>query len=140
MIIKVIKLVVMDIQFDIEITKQLTVFKGHKDIVMSIKYGLNESGILVVQIQYYLDHGIKVFICGIFDLVNKFNVQRTYKLVYAVKYSPFAINNNDEVIGGNSNVIYSGDEKEDDGIFFFKFASLKKKVNNNEQNLNYDCG
>ncbi|ETO07775.1 WD-40 repeat protein [Reticulomyxa filosa] len=103
----------------IKTTKQLTVFKGHKDIVIMF-------------------NGHKHVVCD-------------------VEYSPFVIKNNDEVISDNSTVICSGsvdntirstknelyvikgDEKEDDGIFSFKFVLLKKKVNNNEQNLNYDC-
>ncbi|ETN99880.1 hypothetical protein RFI_37585, partial [Reticulomyxa filosa] len=69
--------------------------------------------------------------------------------VYAVEYSPFAINNS-----GNSNVICSGsadntirsnkdelyvidgDKKEDNGILCVKFIGLKKKDKTN--NVTYD--
>ncbi|ETO33444.1 ribosome assembly protein 4 (RSA4) [Reticulomyxa filosa] len=92
-------------------TKQLAVFKGHKSWVNCIKYGSNELGNSVVQIQYYLDQMIKALVCGIFDLVNKF------------KYSPYIINSSE--VGGNSNVICSAS-----GDNTIKFCDIRSNKTN----------
>ncbi|ETO08754.1 hypothetical protein RFI_28633 [Reticulomyxa filosa] len=113
--------------WDIETTKQLIVFKGHTDYV-------------------------KMFVCGIFDLINKFKVFNGHThWVYTAEYSPFVMGNND---GCNSNVICSGSfdntirfwdirsnkeelcvikgsDDDNDAILCIKFVSLKKKIENN---------
>ncbi|ETO36887.1 hypothetical protein RFI_00175 [Reticulomyxa filosa] len=100
-------------------------------------------------IQYYLDRLIKVFVCGIFDVVNKLN------RVLSVEYSPFVIKNNivnsnvicsgsdDNTIRfwdirSNKNELYmiEGDKKEDNGIYSLKFIALKKKKDT--KNVKYD--
>ncbi|ETO07320.1 WD-40 repeat protein [Reticulomyxa filosa] len=93
--------------WDVEISKLLHVFDGHEDCVWCVDIsslqsnksdGDNKSNsigvigeILVTQIQYYLNHMIKVFVCGIFDLVNKFNGHTSWMNV--VECLPFVVNN-----------------------------------------------
>ncbi|ETO06607.1 WD-repeat protein, partial [Reticulomyxa filosa] len=106
--------------WDIETTKQLIVFREHEDWVNSVKYGSNE-----LMNKYYLDHLIIAFVCGIFDIINKFKYLMDMKNIE---------------IGGSSNVICSGSDdktihykgyneydKDDEGINCLKFVSLKKK-------------
>ncbi|ETO28421.1 serine/threonine protein kinase [Reticulomyxa filosa] len=62
--------------WDIETAKQLIVFKGHKHWVTSVKYGSNE-----LLKQYYLDQLIKAFVCGIFELNNKFKFSKDIQIM-----------------------------------------------------------
>ncbi|ETO32886.1 hypothetical protein RFI_04229 [Reticulomyxa filosa] len=148
--------------WDIETAEQLVVFKGHGDIVRSVKYGSNELGNIGCAntiLSGSNDKSIRLW-----DIRSNQQIQVFYghiTSVFAVEYSPFIIENR-EAVGGNSNVICSGSydntirfwdiranknelyvingDKEDNGIRSLKFVSLKKKVKNNEQKSNDGCG
>ncbi|ETO21623.1 hypothetical protein RFI_15580 [Reticulomyxa filosa] len=106
--------------WDIETTKQFDVFKEHKYMLMSVKYGSNEL--------------LNTILSGSADKNQ----------VFAIAYSPFVIKNNI----GNSNVICSGSFsnticfwdirsnkerlyvlEESNEIGYLNFLLLKKKVN-----------
>ncbi|ETO05671.1 WD-40 repeat-containing protein [Reticulomyxa filosa] len=109
--------------WDIETTKQLIVFKGHKYDVNSVKYGSNE-------------------------LRHTNNVHVVEYLPFTIKIDDEVIGGNSNVIcsGSSDNTIrfwdirsnkkelymIKGDEN-DNGITCLTFVSLKKKVKNNEQ-------
>ncbi|ETO07451.1 WD-40 repeat protein [Reticulomyxa filosa] len=134
--------------WDIETTKQLIVFKEHGNIVRSVKYGPNDSGII---------GGINTILSGSCDnTVRLWDIRSGHKF-NTVEYSPFVIKNSSEVVGpnvicsgsddntirfwdirSNKNELYviKGDEKEDCGIICLKFMPLKKKENNNEKKSN----
>ncbi|ETO11343.1 G-protein beta WD-40 repeats containing protein [Reticulomyxa filosa] len=136
--------------WDIEITKQFNVFKGHDSYVKIAKYGSNK--LLNTILSGSFDKSVRLWDIRSGKQIQVFNGHTNS--VCAVEYSPFVIKN--EGIGGNSNVICSGSRDntirfwdirsnkqelyvikgndEEDGIFCLKFMSLKKKVNDNEQN------
>ncbi|ETO15560.1 G-protein beta WD-40 repeats containing protein [Reticulomyxa filosa] len=146
--------------WDIETTKQLVIFKGHKEAVSSVKYGLNELGI---------NGGSNTILSGsddcsvcLWDIRSGQQIRvfsEHENIISCVEYSPFVVSNIE--IGDNSNVICSGSwdntihfwdmrstknklhvingNKEDKGIICLKFVSLKKKNNKvaNGANLYY---
>ncbi|ETO07018.1 hypothetical protein RFI_30374 [Reticulomyxa filosa] len=135
--------------WDIETTKQLIVFKGHKYDVNSVKYGSNELVNIILS-------GSDDESVHLWDIRSNKQIQMFKghtNNVHAVEYSPFAIKIGDEVVSGNSNVICSGSldntirfwifdqiRKNYNGITCLTFISLKKKVKNYEQKSKDDCG
>ncbi|ETO31829.1 G-protein beta WD-40 repeats containing protein [Reticulomyxa filosa] len=130
--------------WDIETTKQLIVFKGHRDAVVSVKYGSNELGI---------NGGTNTILSGsqdnnvcLWDIRSKKQTQ-VFKGhrngINIVEYSSFVMDNND--IGDSSNIICSGSSdntirfwdirsnkelhviKENNGIHCLTFLQLKKE-------------
>ncbi|ETO06619.1 WD-40 repeat protein [Reticulomyxa filosa] len=136
--------------WDIETFKQLVVFKGHEDVVNSVKYSSCELGI---------SGGANTILSGSGDTsVRLWDIRSSKQIqvfnghtdwVRAVEYFPF-VNNN--AIGGNvicsgsedntirfwdirSNkelYVIEGDDENDDGICSLQFLSLKKKEKNNK--------
>ncbi|ETO11810.1 WD-40 repeat protein [Reticulomyxa filosa] len=111
--------------WDIETTKQLNIFRGHRDQIMSVKYGSNELGIngganTVLSGSY--DKSVRLW-----DIRSGQQIQEFYGHKYAiftVEYSPF-VGNNIEV-SRNSNVICSGSA--DNTICFWDIRSNKQKL------------
>ncbi|ETO35858.1 G-protein beta WD-40 repeats containing protein [Reticulomyxa filosa] len=147
--------------WDIETTKQLIVFKGHKDSVWSVKYGSNELGIngcANIILSGSDDRSVRLWDIRSGQQIQVFNGHT--HIVWDVEYSPFVVNNTEA--GSSSNVICSGSDDntirfwdirsnknqlyvikgcyEDDGIRCLKFVSLKKKIKDNEQKSKDDCG
>ncbi|ETO31380.1 G-protein beta WD-40 repeats containing protein [Reticulomyxa filosa] len=140
--------------WDIETIKQLIVFKGHENLVQSVKYGSNELGNIILSGSW--DKSVRLWDVRSGQQTQVFNGHTNY--VYAVEYPPFVIKNS----SGNLNVICSGSrdntirfwdirssksqlhiingDNEDNGITCLKFVSLKKKVNYNKQRSKDDCG
>ncbi|ETO12006.1 G-protein beta WD-40 repeats containing protein, partial [Reticulomyxa filosa] len=137
--------------WDIETTKQLNVFKGHKYVIRSVKYGSNE--LLNTILSGSDDKSVCLWDIRSGQQAKVFNGHTNW--VWSVEYSPFVIKNNI----CNSNVICSGswdntirfwdirsNKKElysikgYNGIGCLKFVSLKNKVNDNEQKLKNDYG
>ncbi|ETO03200.1 hypothetical protein RFI_34210, partial [Reticulomyxa filosa] len=143
-----------------ETTKQLSIFNGHKYYVMSVKYG---SGMTCGSRHTILsgshDKSVRLWDIRSGQQTQVFNGH--IDTVMCVEYSPFAIKNASDVI--SSNVVCSGsldntirfwdvrsnkselylikgDGKEEGRVYCLKFVSLKKKVSDNEQNLNDECG
>ncbi|ETN98526.1 NACHT and WD40 domain protein, partial [Reticulomyxa filosa] len=126
--------------WDIETTKQLSVFKGHKNFVMSVKYGSNE--LLNTILSGSEDKSVRLW-----DIRSGQQIQVLMDIKYCVNSS------------GNSNVICSGSDdntirfwdirsnknelyvikgnaKIDGGILCLKFIGLKKK--DKTKNVTYD--
>ncbi|ETO31115.1 G-protein beta WD-40 repeats containing protein [Reticulomyxa filosa] len=127
--------------WDIETTKQLIVFRGHKYWVKSVKYGSNESGIIGGSntiLSGSTDKTVRLWDIRTRQQTQIFNGHTSF--VWVVDYSPFVIKNNNEIIGGNvicsggldntirfwdiranRNELYimKGDEKVDNGILLF---------------------
>ncbi|ETO15544.1 WD-40 repeat protein [Reticulomyxa filosa] len=138
--------------WDIETTKQLILFKGHKDRVMSVKYGSNELGNIGCA-NTILSGSNDKSVC-LWDIRSGKQIQmfngHTHS-VQSVEYSPFAVKCLGKV-SGNSNVICSGswdrtirfwdirsNKNElytingDGGIMCLKFLQLRKdKKSNND--------
>ncbi|ETO33007.1 WD-40 repeat-containing protein [Reticulomyxa filosa] len=142
--------------WDVETTKQLIIFKGHKYSVNSVKYGSNVLGSINTILSGSADESVRLWDIRSGQQIQVFNGHKM--TVTCVEYSPFIINN-----CGNSNVICSGssdntirfwdirsnknelhaingDDLEDNGIKCLKFMQLKKKGDSNEQTLKNDCG
>ncbi|ETO14539.1 ribosome assembly protein 4 (RSA4) [Reticulomyxa filosa] len=141
--------------WDIETTKQLTLFKGHENCVYGVKYasnGLGTIGCSNTILSGSEDKSVRLWDIRSSKQIQVFNGHKG--IVWAVEYSPFAVANSE--IYFNSNVICSGssdntirfwdirsnknqlymikgDNKEYGGILCLKFLQLKK--NNNE----FDC-
>ncbi|ETO00289.1 WD-40 repeat protein [Reticulomyxa filosa] len=135
--------------WDIETTKQLNVFNGHKECINSVKYGSNE--LLNAILSGSDDESIRLWDIRSGEQIQVFNGHSGS--VMRVEYSPFVIKNSI----GNSNVICSGSfdktirfwdirsnkrelhvMKLDERVTCLKFMKLKKKVNNNEKKSNSD--
>ncbi|ETO15651.1 WD repeat-containing protein [Reticulomyxa filosa] len=134
--------------WDIETTKQLNIFKGHKNFVMAVKYGPNESvnsGRTNTILSGSLDKSVRLWDIRSDQQIQVFNGHTAY--ILDVEYSPFVVNNIE--VGDSSSVICSGsedntirfwdirlnkkelyvingDSKEDNGIICLKFLQLKK--------------
>ncbi|ETO18489.1 G-protein beta WD-40 repeats containing protein [Reticulomyxa filosa] len=143
--------------WDVETLKELSVLKGHKDYVLSVKYGSNESKISASS-NIILSGSRDKIVC-LWDIRSSEQIQ--FKghsdVVYAVQYLPFVVNHGE--VEGGSNVICSGSDDntirfwdvrsnkkelhiikgEDYGILCLKFLDLKKKGVNNENIKNSDC-
>ncbi|ETO33088.1 WD-40 repeat protein [Reticulomyxa filosa] len=149
--------------WDIETTKQVIVFKGHKHWIRSVKYGSNELGNIGCAntiLSGSNDKSVRLWDIRSNKQIQLFNGHTS--AVASVEYSPFIIKNNDEIVGGNSNVICSGswdttiqfwdirsnknelfvlkgDHMEDTAIISLKFASLKKREDYGQKS-NDGCG
>ncbi|ETO26974.1 WD-40 repeat-containing protein [Reticulomyxa filosa] len=137
--------------WDIETAKQSIVFKGHYNVLMSVKYGSNELGNTILS--GALDKTVRLWDIRSGQQIQVFNGHTN--TVFAVEYSPFVLNN---IEIGRSNVICSGSvdntirfwdirsnkeelylikgDKKDDGVVCLKFIPLKKRRKNNEQKVN----
>ncbi|ETO35228.1 hypothetical protein RFI_01847, partial [Reticulomyxa filosa] len=132
--------------WDIETAKQLNIFQGHNGYVNSVKYGSNELKNTILSGSN--DYSIRLWDIQSGKQIQVFN-GHTHS-VFTVTYSPFVIKDN-----SNSNVICSGsmddtirfwdirsNKKElyvmevGEGILGLKFIKLKKKVNNNQNEVN----
>ncbi|ETO35128.1 WD-40 repeat protein, partial [Reticulomyxa filosa] len=106
--------------WDIETTKQLILFKGHKYWIRSVKYGPNELGNTILSGSS--DHSVRLWDIRSGQQIQVFNGHTSY--VLSVEYSPFVVNN--IKIGGNSNVICSGSR--DNTIRFWDIRSNKDQL------------
>ncbi|ETO33196.1 WD-40 repeat protein, partial [Reticulomyxa filosa] len=144
--------------WDIETTKQLNIFKGHKNYVRSAKYGSNE--LLSTILSGSDDNSVRLWDIRSGKQIQVFNGHTHW--VDAVEYSPFVIKNNisnssvicsgswDNTIRfwdirSNKNELYmiKGDYEKDNGILCLKFIELKKKETKNvkyDLNLCYGSG
>ncbi|ETO22410.1 WD-40 repeat protein [Reticulomyxa filosa] len=104
--------------WDIETTKQLNAFKGHTNIVRSVKYGSNE--LLNTILSGSLDESVRLWDIRSGKQIQVFNGHTDY--VVAVEYSPFVIKNSI-----NQLYVIEGNDEEDGVIFCLKFIRLKKK-------------
>ncbi|ETN97728.1 WD repeat-containing protein [Reticulomyxa filosa] len=130
--------------WDIETTKQLNIFKGHQDWVMSVKYGSNELGNIGganTILSGSCDKSIHLWDIRSGQQIQVFNGHTNE--VWAVEYSPFVVNNI-EVGGSSNNELYVIKEEtyKSCGILYFIFIKLKKKKRetknaNNDLNLCY---
>ncbi|ETO36861.1 WD-40 repeat protein [Reticulomyxa filosa] len=145
--------------WDIETTKQISIFKGHTDWIRSVKYGSNELGNIGGSntiLSGSDDCSIRLWDIRSAKQIQLFNGHTNF--VSAVEYSPFVVNNVE--IGGSSNVICSGSKdskilfwdirsnkklymiKGDegyDGIMCLKFLKLKKKEKKGKSHDDRDC-
>ncbi|ETO34356.1 G-protein beta WD-40 repeats containing protein, partial [Reticulomyxa filosa] len=143
--------------WDIETAKQLTLFKGHKKFVNSVKYGSNESANIILSGS--TDKSVRLWDIRSNAQIQTFNGHT--KNVTCAEYSPFVVNNKEA--SASSNVICSGshdrtirfwdirsnknalhmikEEKiEDNGITCLKFVPVKKKEKNCGCNFNLYYG
>ncbi|ETO32040.1 hypothetical protein RFI_05077 [Reticulomyxa filosa] len=141
--------------WDIETTKQLIVFKGHENIVKSVKYSLNIGANTILSGSN--DKSVRLWDIRSGQQIQIFNGHTGY--VNAVEYSPFIVDNIE--IGGSPNVICSGsrdntirfwdirsnkkelyavngNRKEDYGILCLKFLQLKKSYKKSDNDCDYD--
>ncbi|ETO13769.1 WD repeat-containing protein, partial [Reticulomyxa filosa] len=136
--------------WDIETTKQSIIFKGHENVVRSVKYGSNKLENTILSGSE--DKSVRLWDIRSGQQSQMFNGHKSE--VWTVKYSPFIVKNIE--FGGNSNVICSGSRdgiiqfwdirsnkcelhiiKEDHGIMCLTFFQLKKNMKNKN---NGDCG
>ncbi|ETO08155.1 WD-40 repeat protein [Reticulomyxa filosa] len=118
--------------WDIETTKQLNVFNGHTEYVMSVKYGSNEL------VNTILSGSNDTSVC-LWDIrsgqqIQEFNGHTMP--VKVVEYSPFVVNNTEA--GGSSNIVCSGSE--DNTIRFWDVRSNKKELYTINGDNKRDCG
>ncbi|ETO16556.1 hypothetical protein RFI_20783, partial [Reticulomyxa filosa] len=104
--------------WDIETTKQFNVFKGHKDVIMTVKYGSNE--LLNTILSGSRDESVRLWDIRSGQQIQVFNGHTSY--IWSVEYSPFVIKNSI----GNSNVICSGSC--DNTIRFWDIRSNKNEL------------
>ncbi|ETN98282.1 hypothetical protein RFI_39227 [Reticulomyxa filosa] len=141
--------------WDIEISQQLMIFKGHGHSVNSVKYGSNElgnnSGLHII-FSGSVDRSICMWDIRFSQPTQVFNGHKGS--VTCIEYSPFVTNNSK--LGGSSNIICSGSldntirfwdirsnkkelyvSKENNGILSLKFLKLKNKKGSYDVNLCY---
>ncbi|ETO32589.1 hypothetical protein RFI_04530, partial [Reticulomyxa filosa] len=135
--------------WDIETTKQLNVFKGHKDWIKNVKYGSNE--LINTILSGSNDKSVRLWDIRSCQSIQVFNGHTDQ--VWCVEYSPFVIKNSE--FCGNSNVICTGSYdntirfwdirsnknelyvmKVNRAVTCLKFMELKKNVNNIKQKSN----
>ncbi|ETO33738.1 G-protein beta WD-40 repeats containing protein [Reticulomyxa filosa] len=125
--------------WDIDTTKQLNIFKGHKSPVYSVKYGSNELGI---------SGGSNTILSGssdksvrLWDIRSGKQIQvfdKHKSTVWTVEYSPFIVNNME--LGCSSSVICSGSK--DNTIRFWDIRSNKSElhlINGYDENIGIFC-
>ncbi|ETO12255.1 WD-40 repeat protein [Reticulomyxa filosa] len=145
--------------WDIETTKELTIFKGHEGCVRSIKYSQYETNIICSGSE---DKSVRLW-----DIRSKqeIHVFRGHtNNVYTIEYLPFVSNDNKESDGTsmvNANIICSGsndntirfwdirtnkqlhlikgNDNGDSGIISLKCAQLKNKEKKNKSNDDSPC-
>ncbi|ETO05272.1 hypothetical protein RFI_32124 [Reticulomyxa filosa] len=105
--------------WDIETTKQVSLFKGYEYSVRSVKYGSNE--LLNTILSGSADNSVRLLDIRSGQQIQVFNGHTD--TVLSVEYSPFVIENS---IGDNSNVICSGSE--DNTIRFWDIRSNKSQL------------
>ncbi|ETO15005.1 Serine/Threonine protein kinase [Reticulomyxa filosa] len=130
--------------FDIETTKQLTLFKGHGDWVNSIKYGSNELGIsggANTILSGSNDHSVRLW-----DIMSKFKYSTDIKVEYVLlnthHFSNVICSGSDDNtirfwdIRSNKKELYmiKGDDQKDVGILSLKFQQIKQKEKVNKIN------
>ncbi|ETO09091.1 mycorrhiza-induced NACHT/WD-repeat protein [Reticulomyxa filosa] len=142
--------------WDIETTKQLTVFKGHESYVKSVKYGTNELGMIGgtnIILSGSIDKSIRLWDIRSGKQIQMFNGHT--RGINCVEYSPFVIKNSSGIsnvicsgstdntirfwdIRSNNNELHliRGNEKDGEEVYCLTFISLKKKGKNNEQKVN----
>ncbi|ETN98617.1 WD repeat-containing protein [Reticulomyxa filosa] len=137
--------------WDIETAKEFNIFKGHENVISSVKYGSKELFNSILSGSD--DFSVRIWDIRSGEQIQVFNGH--IKGISSVEYSPFVMKNSID----NSNVICSGswyntirfwyirsnknelfmikgDETEDCGIFCLKFIALKKK--DKTKNIKYD--
>ncbi|ETO02194.1 WD-40 repeat protein [Reticulomyxa filosa] len=111
--------------WDIETTKQLTVFTGHRDFMRSVKYGSNElrnTGGANTILSGSQDRSVRLWDIRSGQQIQAFSGHRDW--IYAVEYSPFVIKNSE--FGDSSNVVCSGSQ--DNTIRFWDVRSNKEEL------------
>ncbi|ETO23122.1 WD-40 repeat protein [Reticulomyxa filosa] len=139
--------------WDIETTKQLSVFKGHENGIRSVKYGSNE--LVNAILSGSEDKSVRLWDIRSDQQIQEFKGHSNR--VFAVEYLPFIVKDSNEV-NSISNVICSGSfdntirfwdirsnkkelylingDQKDGGIYSIKLLRLKKN-NDNVLNLCY---
>ncbi|ETO27896.1 G-protein beta WD-40 repeats containing protein [Reticulomyxa filosa] len=129
--------------WDVETTKELAVFKGHKDSVMSVKYSQYDTNTICSGSR---DNSVRLWDIRSNKEIHAF--KEHINIVWAVEYSPFVSNDSAETSIINQNTICSGsrdntirfwdirtnkqlhlikgDFNKDYGIISLKFLALKK--------------
>ncbi|ETO01527.1 hypothetical protein RFI_35913 [Reticulomyxa filosa] len=132
--------------WDIETAKQITEFNRHKDIVKSVKYGLNATVMNVANtiLSGSNDKSVRLWDIRSGKQIQVFNEHTS--IVNVVEYSPFVVKRN-KIFNGNVICSASNDnticfwdirlnktklhliqgQDEDDGICSLKFLSIQKK-------------
>ncbi|ETO25252.1 WD-40 repeat-containing protein [Reticulomyxa filosa] len=111
--------------WDIETTKQLIIFKKHKNYVHSVKYGSNELGVnggANTILSGSEDKSVRLWDIRSGQQIQVFNGHTNS--LSCVEYSPFVVNNIE--VGSNSNVICSGSW--DNTIRFWDIRSNKNQL------------
>ncbi|ETO31920.1 WD-40 repeat-containing protein [Reticulomyxa filosa] len=112
--------------WDIETTKQLIIFEGHRHFISSVKYGSNKLEFANTVLSESDDTSVRLWDIRSGKQIQEFSGHTGY--VNAVEYSPFID------IRSNKNELYTTKgNKEDGGIYSFKFLQLKKNKRSNSR-------